>query len=626
VTVYLHAPTGLVPDSTYRIDTAAATSSAAAITRTDPPTTITGSLVTTDPTGRAPRFLGAAVTLYAKRINPVGGAVLGDPVILTGTLLGGDSGAVGDSTIGTADLQDGAVTAAKTSTAVQQSLAKADAALPVATATATYARGNSIGTRLRHAAAMARPELVRTVMTNPPLITQGHAGVLSSTLTKRYGWIADSASGCYTGRGGGPVHVTSSFYVNWPAYTYFSTGNIVGNQSVSNMAVEFYTDASQIQFRWVGLNTDPRGFMLEVDGQQVQGQPMLYDYISVEYLLAQFSVGTATIVASTGVFTTPTAHGLAVGDRVSLGAITTTTGVTAGTQYFVLTAPTSTTFTLSSTQVLNPTGAAGTALTLVGDGSTTAVCLAKRRKIRYEFEQGAGAFYGVYVHPADSVWAAPVGIRAALVGDSTGVQTGAGLANGGWHVTLGKLLGWGDVAGVAIGSTGWHLSSTPQAGYTFGEAQRVADVVTYNPDVILTSGSQNDNGRNVTELTAATLAGLRRYRAALPTVPIIIGGVHPSTTGPSAAVLANEAAVFAAVDAMADPNVFKIPIATATDTGASAGWITGTGRSGATTGGGNSDLMEYTDGAHMSQFGHDYWARRSAQAIRETVLTSSRLP
>lgn len=70
----------------------------------------------------------------------------------------------------------------------------------------------------------------------------------------------------------------------------------------------------------------------------------------------------ATIVASTGVFTTAT-HGLSVGDPVDVSAIVTTTGISNG-RYYVLTVPSTTTFTLSATK-------GGTALTLTSDGSAT---------------------------------------------------------------------------------------------------------------------------------------------------------------------------------------------------------------------------------------------------------------
>jgi hypothetical protein len=78
------------------------------------------------------------------------------------------------------------------------------------------------------------------------------------------------------------------------------------------------------------------------------------------------SIGTATIVASTGVFTSSAAHGMAVGDAVYLGTITSTTGVTAGVRYYAKTVPSGTTFTLSATP-------GGAALTLTTDGSTASV-------------------------------------------------------------------------------------------------------------------------------------------------------------------------------------------------------------------------------------------------------------
>jgi len=91
--------------------------------------------------------------------------------------------------------------------------------------------------------------------------------------------------------------------------------------------------------------------------------------ISTSRVAGSASVGSATVVASTGVFTSAT-HGMAVNDPVYLGAITTTTGVTAGTRYYAKTVPSGTTFTLSATP-------GGAALTLVGDGSTAAVMPAK---------------------------------------------------------------------------------------------------------------------------------------------------------------------------------------------------------------------------------------------------------
>jgi hypothetical protein len=78
------------------------------------------------------------------------------------------------------------------------------------------------------------------------------------------------------------------------------------------------------------------------------------------------SQASVTVVATTGVWTTAAAHNLAVGDTVIFGAITTTTGVTAGVQYVVQTVPSTTTFTVGLTKT-------GAPLTLVGNGSAATV-------------------------------------------------------------------------------------------------------------------------------------------------------------------------------------------------------------------------------------------------------------
>lgn len=77
-------------------------------------------------------------------------------------------------------------------------------------------------------------------------------------------------------------------------------------------------------------------------------------------------IGTATIVATTGVITTTVAHGLVVGDQVKTGTVVTTTGITSNTVYYVKTVPSTTSVTLSATS-------GGAALTLGTDGSLSAL-------------------------------------------------------------------------------------------------------------------------------------------------------------------------------------------------------------------------------------------------------------
>lgn len=81
------------------------------------------------------------------------------------------------------------------------------------------------------------------------------------------------------------------------------------------------------------------------------------------YGAVTITAATATITATVP-FTGSQGQPIAIGDPVVLGTITTTTGVTAGTTYYVLSVPTSTTVTIGATP-------GGAALTLTGNGSAT---------------------------------------------------------------------------------------------------------------------------------------------------------------------------------------------------------------------------------------------------------------
>jgi hypothetical protein len=62
-----------------------------------------------------------------------------------------------------------------------------------------------------------------------------------------------------------------------------------------------------------------------------------------------YSRGAVTGVAATDTLSVPTAHGLVVGDKVRLGAVTTMVGLVALTEYFVLTVPTANSLTVAAT-------------------------------------------------------------------------------------------------------------------------------------------------------------------------------------------------------------------------------------------------------------------------------------
>jgi len=86
---------------------------------------------------------------------------------------------------------------------------------------------------------------------------------------------------------------------------------------------------------------------LAVNGTTGTTAPLIVD-ISVN-TTSVYSRGVVTAVAATDTLSVPTAHGLAVGDKVRLGAVTSIVGLVAVTEYFVLTVPTPTSLTVAAT-------------------------------------------------------------------------------------------------------------------------------------------------------------------------------------------------------------------------------------------------------------------------------------
>jgi len=247
-----------------------------------------------------------------------------------------------------------------------------------------------------------------------------------------------------------------------------------------------------------------------------------------------------------------------------------------------------------------------------GTGSTLYVLLtfpdSRPRRIRAEASE-YGGFRAVAVHPTRLVWPASDKLTMAVVGDSITAQIGATLPNGGWAATAGKLLGIRDVWMVAHPGTGFTTAGASD-GTAYGDARRIADVVASNPDLVILAATGNDPSATV---RAPALAAMQAYRAALPGVPIIVGGIWPGSGGPSAERVAVETEVKAAFDLWADPLSWWVAAA------APASWITGTGKSTAPIGDGNADVYVGSDGVHPTQAGHDYYGRRWAGAIRSII-------
>jgi lysophospholipase L1-like esterase len=250
----------------------------------------------------------------------------------------------------------------------------------------------------------------------------------------------------------------------------------------------------------------------------------------------------------------------------------------------------------------------GTTYALLGFGSSAV------RKIRIEHYFASG-FLQTDIAPTYSVWAPSyeTEVRVCTVGDSIDSHVGVSGPNA-WQQYAAKLLGWTDVRQVSYGGTGFI---NPGIGLnTFGSSARVADVVAHNPDMVIISASQNDDGStNAAALPGVALATFQAYRTALPTAPIVVLGVDAGSSGPSAARLATENAVKTGFDSWADPNSFWVPVST----DPSGSWESGTGQVSAPTGTGNRDRFGF-DASHPNDAGHLYLARRVAAAFRSLVL------
>lgn len=236
----------------------------------------------------------------------------------------------------------------------------------------------------------------------------------------------------------------------------------------------------------------------------------------------------------------------------------------------------------------------------------THVNFGSRANRRIRIEGSVFYFGGIQVGPNDTIWkpSTPAGPRVALVSDSFG--EGAGTGGAGAHEcflnVMGRLLGWRDLWNQSVGGTG-YLNNGGGGGKVKYRDRIQNDVIQYNPDIVIVHGSVNDAGQTPSALTAEATALYQAIRAGLPDATLIV--VLPFAMLVTATYDAERDAVKAAADAEAD---FVInPRAD--------GWITGTGRVGATTGSGNADLYRSSDAIHPTAAGSAYLGFRLAQTI-----------
>jgi lysophospholipase L1-like esterase len=241
----------------------------------------------------------------------------------------------------------------------------------------------------------------------------------------------------------------------------------------------------------------------------------------------------------------------------------------------------------------------------------------KARTITMAFYAPNTTFGGISIAPTEEAWAPPAKdrLRVIWIGDSisSGGANAPALADADTPRQVGLYMGWSDVWDSSQGGVGY----TAQNGgsyYTF--AGTTANMVPGNaPDLVVFQGSVNDVGTASATEQANALAAFRNVRNVYASVPIIVLGIWPDATGPSAALLSTENDVKTAVATFSDANTYYVPIAN----DPVQAWMTGTGHNTSPSGTGNSDAYTASDGVHPSDIGRLYEVQREVAALRNVI-------
>jgi len=241
----------------------------------------------------------------------------------------------------------------------------------------------------------------------------------------------------------------------------------------------------------------------------------------------------------------------------------------------------------------------------------------KARTITMAFFAPNTTFGGINIAPTEEAWAPPAKdrVRVLWIGDSisSGGANAPALADADTPRQVGLYMGWSDVWDSSQGGVG-YTAQNGGSNYTF--AGTAANMVPGNaPDLVVFQGSVNDVGTASATEQANALAAFRNVRAAYASVPIIVLGIWPDATGPSAALLSTENDVKTAVATFNDANTYYIPIAN----DPVQAWMTGTGHNTSPTGTGNSDAYTASDGVHPSDIGRLYEVQREVAALRNVI-------
>lgn len=222
---------------------------------------------------------------------------------------------------------------------------------------------------------------------------------------------------------------------------------------------------------------------------------------------------------------------------------------------------------------------------------------------RYLEFECAAPFFGIYIGPTDTwIPAEKPGQRLLVIGDSYGGGSGTNALFLGYAQQFGRLLGFSDVYSYSFGGTGLLAVNGSNPKYR----DRAADWAAAAPTAVLLQMSINDDGFTTANLITELNLVVPLIQAIPSVRDIWIMGTPARGGGDVATKQTREAALEAAADALGVPYINLVspyPL-----------W-SGTGRVGATTGSGNSDVVMDADAAHPTQVGHDMIAYALAQGV-----------
>lgn len=204
-----------------------------------------------------------------------------------------------------------------------------------------------------------------------------------------------------------------------------------------------------------------------------------------------------------------------------------------------------------------------------------------------------------------SVAPAPVGVGSLVVIGDSWVVGGINVAkmSGLWAQKVSQAKAFEKYFCAGDSGTGYAVTAN---GPVYGDATRFTSDVEYTPSnsYVIVSSSINDAGQTALAMNAGCVSLFDKIKAKfLPSRVIVIGPPRISTVN-STQNAANETIIAAQASAYGFSFISTL------------GWLTGTGRAGATVGDGNQDYYLGSDGSHLTPLGHEYWASKIVDATK----------